>query len=213
MERWGSNFWACACFCARVCGYIARDQDSKTVCAPGCPVFLGSAWKLRVSSSLQHHDVSLQRPAAASLPGLPASPRGSLRAPEPRAALRLSGGGPPAPEPPCGLHPPDPMPHKSARLVRPRIGLLFPAIRAELGTAAQLRAAEPRRCRVFAPHLPGLRVPQVRRKRDPGTVRAERWVLTWVLQGGTCGWKCHEVQDFTLRPTACFKFRILHFTF
>lgn len=129
-------------------------------------------------SSLDSHDVPLQRSAASSLSGFTASSRGSPRAPDPVTTLGLPGGGSPPAEPACHLPPPDFLLQKPGG--RPpaqhAAGRLSPAVGTQRRAdgAPELRPADPQQPRLSANRLPRLRLPQIRRPCDTGTVYTER---------------------------------------
>lgn len=147
-------------------------------------IFLPRASPLKVSKSVgkscrsDHHDVSLQRSAASSLPGLTAFPCGSLLSSDPVTPLRLPRRRSSPIKPARQLHPSDfhfqkPWGHSAAEpgaeRFSPGVGTQHRAV-----CAAELQPPELQQPRLSADCLPGLRVPQVRRQCDTGTVHTER---------------------------------------
>lgn len=128
--------------------------------------------------SLDSHDVPLQRSAASSLSGVTASSRGSPRAPDPVTTLGLPGGGSPPAEPACHLPAPDFLLQKPGGCppAQHAAGRLCPAVGSQhrAGCAPELRPADPQQPRLSANCLPRLRLPQIRRPCDTGTVYTER---------------------------------------
>lgn len=152
----------CVCWCVRNSSIKPVKADSG---------IRGAVWVFFIYiACLEHHDVPLQRSAAASLPGFPASSPGSLLTPQPLFALRLPGGRSAPAEPARRLHPPgfllrEP---RGAYPDHPGPGCFCPCGWFSHRTNESNRVTAP-------PHgLLGLWIPEVRRQCHPGPVHTER---------------------------------------
>lgn len=201
---WGLNFWArtCVYLCVGVTPLYKISlrgtqkqipYSTVRVCVVQVPLYLllKTSWQKIAKtvgncSSSDNHDVSPQRSAVSFLPGLTASSCCSLLAPDPVTPLKLPSWRSPPFKPACKLHTSDFL-FKTFRghsPAQPTARRLSPGVRTQHRgvCASELRPADPQQPWLSANCLHGLRLPQVRRQCDTGTIHTERWVW-WKYTG------------------------------